>query len=92
MLGTIQDGLALTVYLFQASVQSLASGLQALLMLVDGLSLALPVALVTHNVLQVLVALDILATHYLRGVVDDLFGDACLPGYLYGKRRARLSY
>ena len=61
-------------------------------MLVDGLTLALPVALVANNVLQVFVTLDIFRTHNLRGVIDDLIGNSCLTGYLYGKRRAWLTY
>ena len=60
-------------------------------MLVDGLALAFPVALVAHDILQVFVALDIVLTYDVGGVFDHLFGDTRLAGDLDGKRRAGLS-
>ena len=72
LLGTIEYLLALALYLLQIGLVALDMSLQRLLVLVDGLALALPVALVADNVLQVFVALDIVAAHNLRGVADDL--------------------
>ena len=50
------------------------------------------VALVAYNVLQVFVALDIIGTDNLAGVVDNLFRQSYLSGNLYGERTSRLSY
>ena len=52
--------LPLALYLVQLVFVAVDLALQRLLVLVDGLPLALPIALVAHDVLQILVALDIL--------------------------------
>ena len=59
LLGTLQDLLALTLNLFEVALIALDMAFERFLMLVDGLALTLPVSLVAHDVLQVLVALDI---------------------------------
>ena len=56
------------------------------LLLVHILALALPVAFVAHNILQVLVALYIVASHNLRCVGNNLLGQANLACNLNGKR------
>ena len=61
------------------------------LVLVDGLTLAFPIALVADDILQVLVALDIVGPHDIRGILDYLLRNTRLTGYLDGKRRAGLS-
>ena len=58
----------------------------------DGLAFALPVALVAHDVLQIFVALYVVGAYYLAGVVDHLFGQSYLAGYLNGERTSRLTY
>ncbi len=58
----------------------------------NGLSLRLPVAFVTHDILQILVRLDIILSHDACRIVYHFFGQAYLAGYLYGKRRARTAY
>ena len=60
-------------------------------MLVDGLTLTFPVTLVAYDVLQVFVALDIVAAYNVAGILDDLLRNTCLTGYLDGKRRAWLT-
>ena len=67
------------------------AALERLFVLVNGLTLTLPVALVAHDVLQVLVALYVFRAHDVRCVLDDLLGDARLAGYLDGKAGAWLS-
>ena len=52
--------LALALYLVQLVFVAVDFAFQRLLVLVDGLTLALPIAFVAHDVLQILVALDIL--------------------------------
>ena len=52
--------LPLALYLVQLVFVAVDLALQRLFVLVDGLPLALPIALVAHDVLQILVALDIL--------------------------------
>ena len=47
---------------------------------------------VAHDVLQVLVALYIVAANDDGGVVYYFFGQPCLSGYLYGERAARPAY
>ena len=61
-------------------------------MLVYGLSLALPITLVAHNVLQILVALDIFRAHNVRGILDHLLRQSRLTRYLDGEARTRLTY
>ena len=89
--GTVQNGLALAFYLFQTGIQLLASRLQTLLVLVNGLTLAFPIALVAHDVLQVLVTLDIVRPDNLRCIIDNFLRDTGFAGYLYGKARTRLT-
>ena len=60
-------------------------------MLMDRLAFPFPVALVSHDVLQILVALYIVGTHDVRGIFDHLLGDTRLAGNLDGKRTAWLS-
>ena len=91
-LGVSQDGLALLFYFFYARLVFLNAALQVLLVLVNGLALSLPVSLVAHDVLQVFVALNIVASHYIACILYHLFGNACFSGYLDGERRAGLSY
>ena len=50
-LRTVQNGFALAFYLFQIGFVALDMSLQRLFMLMDGLTLTLPIALVAHNVL-----------------------------------------
>ena len=56
------------------------------------LALALPIALVAHNILQIFVTLYVVAAHNLRGVGDDLLGQADLARNLHGKRTAGITY
>ena len=55
------------------------------------LALALPITLITHDVLQILVALYIIRTDNITRVTYYLLGDTCLARYLNGKRAARPS-
>ena len=61
--------------------------LHILLTLMDALSLVLPVSLVSHDVLQVLVALDVLGTDDVGSLLDDFLRQSYLAGDLDGKRR-----
>ena len=63
LLGFAQNLLALSVDLCKFVLIAVDLALQRFLVLMDGLALAFPVALVTHDVLQVLVALDIVRAH-----------------------------
>ena len=54
-------------------------------MLMNGLTLAFPVALVTHNILKVLVTLYIVAANNVTGIAYDFIRDASLASYLNGK-------
>ena len=65
--------------------------LQGLLMLVDGLAFAFPVPLIAYDILQILITLDIVGAHDIRGVFNHLLWYACLPSDLDGERRAGLS-
>ena len=65
--------------------------LEFLLPLVDGLPFAFPVAFVADDVLEILVALYVVGAYDVGGVLDNLLGQSCLPGYLYGERASRPS-
>ena len=56
------------------------------------LALVLPVAAVAHDVEQVLVHVDIVAAHYLAGLVDHLLRQPRLAGNLDGKRTAGITH
>ena len=89
LLGFLQNGFpALLQFLY---ILFIAGSLlfQCLLVLAYVLALALPVAFVSHDILQILVALNIVGAHYRGGLCYHLFGQSCLAGYLYGKGRAR---
>ena len=66
--------------------------LHLLLTLPDILTFSLPVTLVAHDVLQVLVTLNVFAAHNFRRIGNDIFGQTYLAGYLDGKRTARIAY
>ena len=57
----------------------------------DSLALALPVAFVADDVLEVFIALDVIGTDDIGSVPDDLLGNARLSCYLNGERAARSS-
>ena len=90
-LGTLQYLFALLLNLLNRALIAGDAALQTFFVLMDGLSLAFPVTLVAHDVLQILVALDVLRTHNLRRIFNHFLGDACLAGNFDGKRRAGLS-
>ena len=92
LLGASQYVLALLLDVGNLRLHPCNLLLQLLFVLMYGLALALPIAFVAHDVLQILVALYIIRTHNLRGVTDYLFGDTRLARNLDGKRRARPSY
>ena len=52
------------------------------------LALVLPIAFVAHNILQVLVTLDIFRTNDVSCITDYLFGQTNLAGNLYGETAA----
>ena len=56
------------------------------------LAFALPIAFVAHNVLQVLIGIDVFTAHNFRGIGDDIFGQTYLAGNLYSERTARIAY
>ena len=58
---------------------------QAFLLGTNVLALVLPVATVAHDVKQILVHIDVVATHNLAGLVDDLTGQSGLARDLNGK-------
>ena len=60
--------------------------------LTDILAFSLPVTLITDNVLQILVTLDVFAAHDFRCIGDDILGQAYLTGNLHSKRTARITY
>ena len=51
----------------------------------NALTLALPIAFVSNDVLQVLIHIDVVRTYGLTHLADDLFGKAYLAGYLDGE-------
>ena len=91
LLRTGDDGFALVVHLLDVLLISLNRLLHLLLVLMDALPLLFPVSLVAHDVLQILVRVDIVLAHNLAGILDHLFGDARLAGYLDGERTARIA-
>ena len=60
--------------------------LHLLFTLADVLALGFPITLVSHNVLQILVGIDIFATHNLRSIGNHFFRQTNLAGNLHGKR------
>ena len=63
--------------------------LEEFLFLADALALALPVALVAYDVLQVLVHVDVVCTDRLADFADDLLGQTNLAGDLNGEGATR---
>ena len=57
--------------------------IQLLFQLMYILALVLPVSLVTYNILQVLVGIDIVTAYNLCGVLNDILGQTYLACYLY---------
>ena len=90
-LGATQDFLALTVHLLHFCFIAGNGLLHRLLVLVNVLSLAFPVAFVANDVLKVFVALYVVAAHDVARIVDHLFGQSDLARYLDGKRRTGLT-
>ena len=90
LLGLAQDGLAAGAELRALVLVVGDDFIQLLLLLADVLALLLPVALVAHDVLQVLVALDIVVAYDVRGIGNDLLGKPYLAGNLHSKRATRL--
>ena len=70
-------------------VEALARLLQRALVLTYALALGLPVALVTDNVLQVLIHVDVLAAYLLGDLGDDVLWEADLAGDLDGEGAPR---
>ena len=62
------------------------------LKLMHVLALVLPVTLVTYNVLQILVGIHIITAYNLRSVLNDIFRQTYLAGYLNGERTAGITY
>ena len=91
-LGLADDLLALFFQSLRCFLVVADGRFEGLLVLMYLLPLAFPVSLVSHNVLQVLVALDVIRAHYLAGILDNLLRKTGLAGYLYGKRAAGLTY
>ena len=58
---------------------------EAFLLGTNVLALVLPVATVAHDVQQILVHIDVVATHNLAGLVDNLMGQSGLARDLNGK-------
>ena len=56
------------------------------------LAFAFPIAFVAHNVLQVLIGVDVFAAHNFRGIGDDIFRQTYLAGNLHSERTARIAY
>ena len=92
LLGLPEDGLALLLQVRHLILIAHDGLLHLLLVQVDVLALALPVTLVAHDVLEVLVRIDILLSHDVGRILDDRLGDAYLAGYLHGETASRITY
>src|SRR3712207_5855627 len=68
------------------------SPFQVFFSLVNALPFVLPIALITHNVLQILVTLNVVTAHDFSCLIDDFFGQSYLSGNLNGKAAARATY
>ena len=65
--------------------------LHILFTLMNSLAFSLPIALITHNVLKILVALNVVTAHDFRSFSNDIFGQSYFPRNLNGKRTSRSS-
>ena len=87
LLACLLENLLAALLEFIALLLNLAQDfIEFLLFLVHILALALPVALVAHNVLQELVALYVVAANNLRCIGNHLLGQANLACNLNGER------
>ena len=66
--------------------------LKDLLLLTDALALRLPVPLISDDVLQVLIHVDVVRADLLTYLLDHLFGQTDLTGDLDGKGAPRATY
>ena len=89
--GLSQNLLALALHLLETLLVMGDGALKRFLAFVDGRAFLLPIALVAHDILQILVALYIIAAHDVAGPPNHLFGQSYLAGYLDGERAAGAS-
>ncbi|MPN10279.1 hypothetical protein SDC9_157574 [bioreactor metagenome] len=66
--------------------------LHLLFPLTNVLTLALPIALVAHYVLQILISIDVFAAYNIRSIGNYLFGQTNFTGNFNGKRTTRVAH
>ena len=90
--GALKYLLTLAFNIGQLSFITRNGFLDVFLALMNVLAFVFPITLVSHNILQVFVTLNIIGTHYLRRITNHLVGNACLTSNLDSKRTARTAY
>ena len=92
LLGSAQYLLALYANLLDIMLIAFYLALQLLLALMDIGALVFPVTLVANDILQILVALDVVGAHDVAGLAYHLFWESYLARNLDGKRAAGATY
>ena len=84
-LGFLQDGLAVLLQFLNFGFVLGNDVFHLLFTLADVLALGFPIALVAYDVLQILVGIDVFATHDFGCIGNDFFRQTDLAGNFYGK-------